>query len=183
MHECVSHPVTGATLFETYDDDQDGDLDLYDVRVFSTSYDYVPKTVQSEAELVFTKCCIPETVISEIAECLSGPIEPPGPRDQPNSSPQPLACALEPYCTAGFSAPLEPGDWLYKTCAQSAGGPAPDPMHCYSWQTSEKPAVFECRAAHLPGLSLFVLIDFDNDEDVDLFDFAELQRDIVDGGR
>jgi len=159
-----------VTLFELFDIEQDGDLDIADLSPYVSTYDFVPKLVQSDAELISAECCIPDAVLSEIGECLSGP----------DASDQPATCEIEPLCTAGFSAPLEPGDWLYKVCSQSPPGPSPQAAYCTSWNTSDEPAGFECVAAHLRGHSLFELIDVDGDVDVDLADYAVLQRDIAD---
>ncbi len=174
VHECVAKPAEGITLFELFDVDeengQDGDIDAIDLGTFYAAYDAVPKLEQAEAKLVFVECCIPSSMPSELSDCLSGP----------GNTTEPPDCLFDLACTAGFTAPLEPGDWLYKTCAQVQDNPDPDPppafMVCQRWNATDQPSAFRCRVAHLPGHSLFVVADLDGDEDVDLADYALLQQ-------
>jgi hypothetical protein len=173
VHQCVAIPSASVTMFEVWDDEQDGDLDAADMAVFDEVYAGVPKLDQTHAQLTGVECCIPDAVISAVAACLSGP----------NQTSPPPSCSIESYCTAGFSAPLEPGDWLYRTCLQSPTEPEPEFLHCDSWTSGLSPAVFECRTVPFAGHSLFNLIDSDGDQDADLLDYAALQRAIAESGR
>lgn len=166
-HECVAKPNASINLFAVYDDDQDGDLDLQDLAVFDQVYDSVPKLEQSDAVLVAVECCVPDSVVRAIGDCLSGP----------GGMTIPSACDGTATCVVGFSALVELGDWQNKLCAS---GPAvlPDPSMslCHSWQTEGIPLAHSCRGSHIAGNSFFVVSDGDGDGDVDLADFSVFQR-------
>lgn len=170
VQQCVAIPNADITMFEVYDDDQDGDLDVADLAMFKQVYAGVPKLTQSDAAVVAVDCCIHDAVLPQIGECLSGP----------GVTTQPPGCALRPACVTGFSAPLETGDWLYRVCALTPVPPASDTSHCVSWQSSGEPVVFECPTVPTLAPSFFVLADTDADVDVDLRDFAVMQREIAD---
>lgn len=141
-HECVARPTTGVTLFESFDDEQDGDFDLRDLAVFAGAYNAVPKQVQSDARLVSLKCCVPEDVIRDIGVCLSGP----------GGETIPAACTHDMHCVAGFSEPLEAGDYLYRICA-SPSSVTPDSPNglCSSWEDPEVQSAFECPVSKRAG--------------------------------
>jgi len=166
--ECVARSGAGITLFEIFDDEQDGDLDAIDFAWFQQTYESIPKQVQSNAKVVSVECCIPESVIRDIGECLSGP----------SQSAIPSACIHDTRCVVGFSEPVEIGDYLFKLCAAGLAV-TPDLSNglCTSWQDPATPSAFECVALRTPGLSLFVVSDDDGDGDVDLRDFSVFQRD------
>jgi len=166
-HECVALPSTGISLFEVFDDDQDGDFDLLDLAMFFEAYNSVPKQIQSDARLVSLECCVPESVIRDIGVCLFGP----------GGGTIPAACTHDMHCTVGFSLPVEVGDYLYRLCA-SGLSVTPDLSDgiCTFWQDPATPSAFECPVSKRAGLSLFVVSDADDDGDVDLRDFSVFQR-------
>ncbi len=167
LHECVARSGLGITLFEGVDDDQDGDLDLQDLTRFSEAYTATPKRIQSDARLVSVECCVPESVIRDIGSCLSGP------GIDAHNAP----CKHSLRCVAGFSEPIELGDYLYGNCAAGlAVTPDLTSGFCTRSYDPATPPVFECVAMTIPGNSLFVVSDDDGDGDVDFFDFAVFQR-------
>lgn len=167
VHECTAGLNPSINLFAVFDDEQDGDLDLGDLAVFHQVYDSTPKLEQSDAVLVYLECCVPQAVVKAIGNCLSGPGE----------TALPGTCNAAANCIAGFSAPVEVGDWLNRLCASGPIVP-PDPSnsYCSSWQSEEIPTVYLCPGSHISGLAMFVVSDSDGDGDVDLRDFAVLQR-------
>jgi len=167
VHECTAKLNASINLFAVFDDEQDGDLDLWDLAVFNQDYDSVPKLEQSDAVVVYVECCVPEGVVRNIGACLSGP----------GGTTIPTACDAAANCVVGFSALVEVGDWLNKLCASGPRVP-PDPStsYCFSWQSEEIPIVHLCPGSHISGLAMFVVSDSDGDGDVDLCDFAVFQR-------
>ncbi len=166
--ECVAQPQASVSLFSVYDDDGDGDLDSSDVAVFKKVYQPVPKVEQSEAVLAQLECCVPESIIRGIGQCLSGP----------GVTAQPPPCNGMASCVAGFSAPVELGDWLFGLCGPPPLVP-PDPAtsYCLTWHEKGVSAVQFCPASSPPGNNPFVVSDADGDADVDLFDLAVFLRD------
>jgi hypothetical protein len=117
--ECVALPNTQFNLFEMYDADGDGDLDLRDAAAFQMIYESVPKQVQSEARLVFVECCVP------------------GVGDDGT-----------PTCILGFDGVIGPGDYLYELCAPgSFPEPYIPGSQCESWSVGYVPAMYLCEAA------------------------------------
>jgi len=167
VKECVAKSNASINLFTVYDDDQDGDLDLKDLAVFTQVYDSVPKLEQSDAVVVAVECCVPESIVRRIGECLSGP----------GGMSIPSACTGTATCVVGFSALVEVGDWQYKLCTT---GPVELPdastSFCVSWQTESMPIAHSCRGSHIAGNYFFVVSDTDGDGDVDLADYAVIQR-------
>jgi len=166
VHECVAKPEVMATLFTVYDDDGDGDLDESDVAVFEKVRETVPKLVQSEAVLTYVECCVAEEVIRNIGVCLSGP----------GVTTTPLPCDGAAPCVAGFSAPVETGDYLHELCGEPAVLPKPGESYCLAWQADDVPTAFLCLASNYPGNNYFIVSDTDGDADVDLSDFAVFQQ-------
>jgi len=159
VFECVANPVIGVDLFSVMDDDGDGDLDETDVAEFEQFREVVPKVVQSEAVLSLIECCVPSDVLR-----LSGP----------GVTAVPLAAT----CMAGFSEPVEPGDYQYELCGEAprdASGPTSS--FCQSWQLEELPPSFYCPAADFTEETMFIVADTDGDDDVDLVDYASFQQD------
>lgn len=169
VHRCVAIPSASVTMFEVFDDEGDGDLDFADMSMFKQVYDRVPKLDQSEAETVSVECCIHDALLPQVAECMSGP----------GVTTQPVDCSITPVCVTGFSAPLEYGDWLYRVCDDAPTPPGEFSSQCMGWQNSDKPVVFECQNIPTAAPSFFTLADTDTDADVDLRDFAVLQREII----
>lgn len=159
--ECVANPTLGVDLFSVFDDDGDGDLDESDVAEFEEFRGVVPKLVQSEAILTLVECCVPSAIFR-----LSGP----------DITATPFAAT----CLAGFSKPVELGDYLYELCGSPPTDvPSPSESFCVSWQIDTMPPGFYCAAADFVQQAIFVVADTDDDSDVDLFDFAAFQRDQV----
>jgi hypothetical protein len=164
--ECVAAGAAGNNLLTVFDADGDGDLDDEDLEVFWQGFQPFPNQVQSDARLVYVECCYPEAVLRTI-QCLSGPGVP--------YSPQ--ACDSEAMCTLGFSDTIEPGDYLYHLCSPDPTTvPDPSGSFCSSWSTDVVEIAQVCRAAHTSGIAPFVVLDEDGDGDLDLADFAVLQR-------
>lgn len=167
LTQCVAKSNASISLFAVYDDDQDGDLDLQDFAVFDQVYDSVPKLEQSDAVVAAVECCVPDSVVRAIGDCLSGP----GGTTIPN------ACDRTATCVIGFSALVELGDWQYKLCASGpAALPDPSTSFCDSWQAEGIPITHSCRGSRIAGNSFFVISDSDGDGDVDLADFSVFQR-------
>ncbi len=167
VNQCVAKSNASINLFAVYDDDQDGDLDLQDLAVFDQVYDSVPKLVQSDAVLVAVECCVPDSVIRSIGDCLSGP----------GGTTIPGACDGTATCVVGFSELVELGDWQYKLCANGpAALPDPSTSFCDSWQMEGIQIIHSCRGSRTAGNSFFVVSDSDGDDDVDLADFSVFQR-------
>jgi len=166
VKQCVAKSNASINLFTVYDDDLDGDLDLQDLAVFDQVYDSVPKVEQSDAVLLSVECCVAESVVRAIGECLSGP----------GGTTIPSACDRTTTCVVGFSALVELGDWQYRLC--TTGLPElPDPLtsYCVSWQMEGIPITHFCRGSRIAGNSFFVVSDSDGDGDVDLADFSVFQ--------
>ncbi|MDO8629290.1 MAG: hypothetical protein Q7R41_02255 [Phycisphaerales bacterium] len=176
-YECIAKSHPSVTIFEVFDDEQDGDMDLRDINAFQEFYQVAPNQVQCDAILVALECCVPESVVRDIGRCLSGPVVHEFVGRPPRIISTPPPCNEDIRCTLGFSAPVELGDYLYRMCA--AGLPI-DPNasigYCSSWEVAETQVVFECPANKAAGVTFFVVSDSDGDDDVDLFDFAAFQR-------
>ncbi len=186
VRQCVGKPQVSVSLFSVFDDEvraavntrprraaaqvSDGDLDLADLAVFLQVYDVTPKLVQSDAVLVYVECCVPEEVIRNIGQCLSGP----------RVTTAPFPCDGVATCVAGFSEPVESGDYQHKLCASGEPVlPGPSDAVCLSWQAEGVPAVHLCPARNIPGSTFFIVSDADSDADVDLADFAVFQREFA----
>lgn len=153
----------GIDLFSVFDDDQDGDLDLIDVAVFMNTYDPAPKRVQSDARPVAAACCFTLNNQRSAGECLSGP-------DVLHSV---ESCDNQGICSIGFSALIEPGDYLYKMCAPAPSIPKDNSSAaCAFWSHVPEPIAFSCVASYDPGITPFVTFDADGDGDFDLSDLA-----------
>lgn len=134
--ECVASTNTDFNLFETFDADLDGDLDLWDIAVFQRNYLSLPKQIQSDARLVFVECCTPALEDSEEPnETIDGGV-----------AANATTTGTQPTCTLGFSGIIEPGDYLYRLCQPTAAlsREAGDPS-CVSWNTGA-PVVYFCEA-------------------------------------
>jgi len=159
VHECVANPALGVSLFSVFDDDGDGDLDESDVAAFEEAREIVPKLVQSGGILTLVECCVPSATFR-----LSGP--------------DTTATPMHAACLAGFSKPVELGDYLFEICgAPPTDVPSPSESFCVSWQIDTMPPGFYCPAADFVQQAIFVVADTDDDADVDLVDFAVYQRD------
>ena len=184
--ECVAKPQASVSLFSVFDDEvraavntrprraaaqvSDGDLDLADLAVFLQVYDVTPKLVQSDAVLAYAECCVHESVIRNIGQCLSGP----------RVTTAPFPCDGVATCVAGFSEPVEIGDYQHKLCASGEPVlPGPSDAVCVSWQAEGVPAAHLCPARNIPGSTFFIVSDADGDADVDLADFAVFQREFA----
>jgi hypothetical protein len=166
VHECVAKPYLMASLFSVYDDDGDGDVDGSDGALFEKATESPPNLVQSEAVLTYLQCCVAEEVIRNIGRCLSGP----------GATKTPLLCDGLAACIAGFSEPVQPGDFQFRLCGEPAVLPKPKDAYCITWQDEHTATSFLCPAAAIPGNTQFIVSDSDGDGDVDLFDFAVYQR-------
>jgi hypothetical protein len=164
--ECVAKSHLVATLFSVYDDDGDGDLDATDVALFEKVFPIVPNVVQSEAALTYMQCCLPEAVILSVGQCLSGP----------GVTAIPPACDGMATCIAGFSEAVEPGDYQYVLCGEPVVLPKPKDSYCLAWQAEDVATSFLCPAADIAGHAYFIVADTHGDVDVDLRDFAAIQR-------
>ncbi|MFH1107840.1 MAG: hypothetical protein V1790_01390 [Planctomycetota bacterium] len=183
VRQCVGKRQASVSLFSVFDDEvraavntrprraaaqvSDGDLDLADLAVFHQVYDVTPKLVQSDAVLVYVECCVPEEVIRNIGQCLSGP----------RVTTAPFLCDGVATCVAGFSEPVEVGDYQHKLCA--SGEPVlPGPCEAVRvwWQAEGISPAHFCRASNIVGNTFFIVSDADGDADVDLADFAVFQR-------
>jgi hypothetical protein len=160
-HECVAVPALGVNLFTVWDDDGDGDVDESDVALFEAAAEVVPKIEQSLATLTFLECCF-----ADFAIMLSGPGI--------------AATSAEANCLAGFTKPVEAGDYLHELCASTSPEPIEPAMgFCVTWHSASPTASFFCPASSPATNDLFVIADEDEDGDVDLFDFAAFQNDLM----
>lgn len=118
--ECIAVPNTDFNLFEMYDADGDGDMDLRDAAAFQKIYQSVPKEVQSEARLVYVECCVPAGGGADTT----------------------------PTCTLGFDGVIEPGDYMYELCVPgSFPTPHTPGLLCESWSVGYVPAMYLCEGA------------------------------------
>ena len=132
---CVAAPNTDFSLFDTYDADGDGDLDLRDIAAFQRAYRSVPKEVQSDARLVFVECCTPGAGGGSAQQRSY----------EAAATPCSVAGIPQPICTLGFSGPVEPGDYLYELCRP--GPPSEiDESTCVSWSVESVPVAYVCEA-------------------------------------
>ncbi|MBI3834155.1 MAG: hypothetical protein HY287_07490 [Planctomycetes bacterium] len=172
---CVAKANASVNLFSTYDEDDDGDLDLADFGVFQDLYEPVPKQIQSDAVVASVECCLPFSGAQRIAECLSGPGE----------CHDLGYCDLGSICVVGLSAAVDVGDYMDRICAEGTTElPDPQSAFCISWVDPSIDAAFICQAAFAEGITPFVVMDNDGDGDLDLLDFAAFQNDfgLPDGG-
>ena len=167
VDECVASPAMEINLFTTYDADRDGDLDLKDVAAFQELFDEVPNPMQSDAKLVRVECCFPEASLLSLGLCLSGP-------DVMDAPPE---CDSQAACTLGFSDTVEIGDFMYRLCRpESSTTIGPSDFLCASWTEEGIPIVHSCQATDASGVGSWLVFDDDDDGDLDLTDFANLQR-------
>jgi len=114
--KCVASPNTDFNLFETFDADYDGDMDLRDMAALQQIYHSLPKQIQGEARLVFVECCVPGTDSLPVCTLgFSGPVEP--------------GDYLHELCRPG-----------------PPSNPDPDGSTCYSWTAGYVPVAFLCEA-------------------------------------
>lgn len=163
---CVANSNSTITLFEVFDDENDGDLDLADFASFQNAYEPVPKQIQSQAVVVSVECCVPFDGVQRIAGCLSGPGE----------LHDVGFCDLGSICVVGFSQLVEDGDRLNRLCRPgSTELPNTSDAFCTAWNDGVNVAAFSCQAAQAQGVTPFVVMDNDGDGDLDLQDFAAFQ--------
>lgn len=171
---CVASPAMEINLFTTYDADRDGDLDLRDVALFQELFHEIPNPTQSDATLVRVECCFPEATLRSVGLCLSGP----------GALNAPLACDLQAACTLGFSGTVEIGDFMYRLCRpESTTTIGPSARFCSSWTEEDVPIVQSCEATDAAGVGSWLVFDDDGDGDLDLMDFASIQRIIESAAR
>ena len=167
VDECVASPATGINLFTIYDADRDGDLDLRDVAAFQELFHGIPNPTQSDAMLVRVECCFPEASLLSLGLCLSGP----GVLDAPPE------CDSQAACTLGFSDTVQVGDFMHRLCRpESTTTIGPSDFFCSSWVEEGVPIVQSCEATEASGVGSWLVFDDDGDGDLDLVDFASLQR-------
>jgi hypothetical protein len=167
VDECVASAAVEINLFTNYDTDRDGDLDLRDVAAFQELFHGIPNPTQSDAMLVRVECCFPEASLLSLGLCLSGP----GVLDAPP------ACDSRAVCTLGFSDTVQVGDFMYRLCRpESTTTIGPSDFFCSSWAEEGAAIVQSCEATEAFGVGSWLVFDDDNDGDLDLLDFANLQR-------
>ena len=150
-------------LFALCDDDRDGDLDLRDVAVFQNTFPLVPNAQQPQANPFVAECCVDEGALLGLGGCLGGPgAQFPG-----------SGCDGEVSCVIGFAEPVGPGDELFQLCrAGEPQLPTSGRETCVVMEDVPFTPVFRCQAAPLPGISTFVMYDWDLDGDLDLADYS-----------
>ncbi len=167
VDECIASPLMELNLFTTYDADRDGDLDLVDVAAFQELFHELPNPTQSDAMLVRVECCSPEASLLSLGLCLSGP----------GVINMPPECDSQAACTLGFSDAVQVGDFPYRLCRpESTTTIGPSDFFCSSWTEEDVPSVQSCQAADAAGVGTWLVFDDDGDGDLDLADFANLQR-------
>jgi len=165
--ECIASAAAEIDLFSVYDADSDGDLDLRDIALFQELFREIPNPTQSEATLVYVECCFPEATLRSLGLCLSGPYGVEAPPD----------CDAKAACTLGFSDTIELGDFMYRLCRpESTTTPGPADRFCSSWREEGIPIVQYCEATDAAGVGSWLVFDDDDDGDLDLRDFASIQR-------
>jgi hypothetical protein len=167
LDECVASPAAQIDVFSVYDADRDGDLDLADVAAFQELFRELPNAMQSDAMLVRVECCFPEASLLDLGLCLSGP----------GGVNMPPDCDSQAACTLGFSDIVQVGDFMYRLCRpESTTTIEPSDFFCSSWTEGSIQIVQSCQASDAAGVGSWLVFDDDSDGDLDLMDFANLQR-------